>query len=142
MKDEEYRDTMDKLYEEMYGEEPSSIESSEFARRGLDYYNAGITDTKEIKKSMKFEKELKDKMLADGTGEEDASERARKQAMVISSLASKVDDKELINESKRNDRRNQFYKQLKDTGMDDKSAASGADYTIQLLMKRKGLSPN
>ena len=142
MKDEEYRDSMDKLYEEMYGEEPSSIESSEFARRGLDYYNAGITDTKEIKKSMKFEKELKDKMLADGTGEEDASERARKQAMVISSLASKVDDKELINESKRNDRRNQFYKQLKDTGMDDKSAASGADYTIQLLMKRKGLSPN
>lgn len=142
MKNEEYRDSMDKLYEEMYGAEPSGAESRDFAKHGLEYYNAGITDTKEIKKSMKFEKELKDRMLADGVGEEDASERAKKQAMVISNLASKVDDKELINESKRNDRRNQFYKQLKDTGMDERAAARGADYTIQLLMKRKGLSPN
>lgn len=142
MKNEEYRDGMDKLYEELYGAEPSGAQSKDFAKHGLDYYNAGITDTKEIKKSMKFEKELKDRMIADGAGEEDASERAKKQAMVISSLASKVDDKELINESKRNDRRNQFYKQLKDTGMDEKSAAKGADYTIELLMKRKGLSPN
>ncbi len=142
MKNEEYRDNMDKLYEEMYGTEPTSSESKSFAKHGIEYYNAGVTSTKEIKKSMKFEKELKDKMIADGAGEEDASERAKKQAMVISSLASKVDDKELINESKRNDRRNQFYKQLKDTGMDEKSAAKGADYTIELLMKRKGLSPN
>lgn len=142
MKNEEYRDSMDKLYEELYKAEPTSAQSRDFAKHGIEYYNAGVTSTKEIKKSMKFEKELKDKMIADGAVEEDASERAKKQAMVISSLASKVDDKELINESKRNDRRNQFYKQLKDTGMDEKSAAKGADYTIELLMKRKGLSPN
>ena len=142
MKNEEYRDSMNKLYEEMYGTEPTSAQSRTFAKHGIEYYNAGITETKEIKKSMKFEKELKDKMIKDGAEEKDASERAKKQAMVISSLASKVDDKELINESKRNDRRNQFYKQLKDTGMEEKEAAKGADYTIELLMKRKGLSPN
>lgn len=142
MKNEEYRDSMDKLYEELYKAEPTSAQSRSFAKHGIEYYNAGITETKEIKKSLIFEDKLKKEMMEKGVGEEEASERAKKQAMVISSLASKVDDKELINESKRNDRRNQFYKQLKDTGMEEKEAAKGADYTIELLMKRKGLSPN
>ena len=81
-------------------------------------------------------------MLSEGVNEDEASERAKKQAMIISNMASKIDEKELINESKRDDRRNQICKQLEDTGMDNKSAAAGADYTIQLLMQRKGLSPN
>ncbi len=142
MKDDEYRESMDQLFEDMYKKEPSRTESRNFAKEGIDYYNAGITDTKEIKKSMKFEKELRDRMLSEGVNEDEASERAKKQAMIISNMASKIDEKELINESKRNDRRNQICKQLEDTGMDNKSAAAGADYTIQLLMQRKGLSPN
>lgn len=141
MKDDEYRDGMNELYQDMYGKEPTISESRQIARKGIEYYNAGITDTKEIRKSVKFEKELRDRMVADGTNEDDARERAKKQAMVISNMASKIDEKDLINESKRNDRRNQIFKQLKDTGMGEKEAASGADYTIQLLMKRKGLSP-
>lgn len=141
MKDDEYRDVMDELYQDMYGKEPTISESKQIARNGIEYYNAGITDTKEIKKSVKFEKELRDRMVADGINEQDATERAKKQAMVISNMASKIDEKELINESKRKDRRNQIFKQLRDTGMEEKAAASGADYTIQLLMKRKGLSP-
>ena len=141
MKDDEYRDGMDELYQDMYGKEPTISESKQIARNGIEYYNAGITDTKEIKKSVKFEKELRDRMVADGINEQDATERAKKQAMVISNMASKIDEKELINESKRKDRRNQIFKQLRDTGMEEKAAASGADYTIQLLMKRKGLSP-
>ena len=141
MKDDEYRDSMNELYQDMYGKEPTISESRQIAKEGIDYYNAGITDTKEIRKSVKFEKELRDRMMADGVNADDATERAKKQAMVISNMASKIDEKELINESKRNDRRNQIFKQLKDTGMEEKAAASGADYTIQLLMKRKGLSP-
>lgn len=141
MKDDEYRDGMNELYQDMYGKEPTISESRQIARNGIEYYNAGIKDTKEIRKSVKFEKELRDRMVADGTNEDDARERAKKQAMVISNMASKIDEKDLINESKRNDRRNQIFKQLKDTGMGEKEAASGADYTIQLLMKRKGLSP-
>ena len=141
MKNEEYREGMDELYQEMYGKEPTAAQSKAFAKQGLDYYNAGFTETKDIKKSMKFEKELKDKMLAEGTPEDVASDNARKQALVISNLSKEVDKKELINEAKRNDRKNQFYKQLKDAGMDEKAATAGADYTIQLLMKRHGLSP-
>ena len=141
MKNEEYRDSMDELYQEMYGKEPTAAQSKAFAKQGLDYYNAGFTETKDIKKSMKFEKELKDKMLAEGNPEDVASDNARKQALVISNLSKEVDKKELINEAKRNDRKNQFYKQLKDAGMDEKAAKAGADYTIQLLMKRHGLSP-
>ena len=142
MKDDEYRDSMDELYQDIYGKEPTTSESKQIAKDGIDYYNAGITDTKEIRKSVKFEKELRERMIAkDGINEDEAAQRAKKQALVISNMASKIDEKELINESKRNDRRNQIFKQLRDTGMEEKAAASGADYTIQLLMKRKGLSP-
>ena len=79
--------------------------------------------------------------MHNGLPEDQASENAKKQAMVISKMAQEIDKKELINEGKRNDRRNQIAKQLQDSGMDQKSAAQSADYTIKLIMKRQGLSP-
>ena len=91
--------------------------------------------------SMKFEKQIKEQLMHNGLPEDQASENAKKQAMVISKMAQEIDKKELINEGKRNDRRNQIAKQLQDSGMDQKSAAQSADYTIKLIMKRQGLSP-
>ncbi len=141
MHNEEYTERMDDLYTDMYGKKPTSTQSREFRLRGAEYNNAGITDMKQIEKSMKFEKELKENLMRDGLSEEQASENAKKQAMVISKMAQEIDKKELINEGKRNDRRNQIAKQLQDSGMDQKSAAQSADYTIKLIMQRQGLSP-
>lgn len=140
--DASWNEAMDKAYEDIYGAEPNAVQSREFKESGIEYYNAGITSTKEIKKSLKFEKELREQMLSNGQNEDIASANARKQAMVISKMASGIDEKELINEAKRNDRKEQIYKQLMDSGMDKKSASSSADYTMKLLMKRKGLSPD
>ena len=125
----------------MYGKKPTSTQSREFRLRGTEYNNAGITDMKQIEKSMKFEKQIKEQLMHNGLPEDQASENAKKQAMVISKMAQEIDKKELINEGKRNDRRNQIAKQLQDSGMDQKSAAQSADYTIKLIMKRQGLSP-
>ncbi len=142
MKNDEYRQAMDSLFEEIHGNEPTASESRAFAKEGLDYYNAGMTDTKEIRKSVKFEKDLQKQLKDDGATEEDASAMAKKQAMIISKLTKDVDKKDLINESKRDSWKNQFYNQLKDTGMNKKEAEAGANYVIKLLMKRHGLSPD
>ena len=141
MRDDSYTERMDNLYTEMYGKKPTSTQSREFRLRGTEYNNAGITDMKQIEKSMKFEKQIKEQLMHNGLPEDQASENAKKQAMVISKMAQEIDKKELINEGKRNDRRNQIAKQLQDSGMDQKSAAQSADYTIKLIMKRQGLSP-
>lgn len=141
MRDDNYTERMDTLYTDLYGKKPTASQSRNFRLEGAKYYNSGITDMKQIEKSMKFEKELRESMIAEGQTEDQASENAKKQAMVISKMAQEIDKKELINEGKRNDRRNQIAKQLLDSGMDQKSASQSADYTIKLIMKRQGLSP-
>lgn len=140
MKNEEYRSGMDELYEELYGVEPTAAQSRDFAKDGIEsYYNSGITSTKEIKKSMKFEKELRDRMVAEGASEDDARERAKKQAMVISKIAQDTKPEQLMNDGKRNDIRNSMKRELMAAGMDKANAEKYADYSIELLKKRKGV---
>lgn len=141
MSDAQWNDVMDKGYESIYGEKPTAMQSREFKESALDYYNSGITNSKDITKSMKFEKELKEQMIANGDSEEEASDRARKQAIVISKLANETNYEQLTNEGKRDDLKNRFIKEFKASGMDEKTATANADSTINLIMKRKGMSP-
>lgn len=142
MQDDAWNEAMNKGYEDIYGAKPTAKQSKEFKKSAIDYYNSGITDTKDITKSMKFEKELKEQMIADGATDAEAEDRAKKQAIVISKLANETKYEELTNAGKRNDLKSRFVKELKAGGMDDRSAAANADNTIALLMKRKGLSPD
>ena len=142
MKDDAWNEAMDKGYEDIYGAKPTAKQSKEFKKSAIDYYNSGITDTKDITKSMKFEKKLKKQMIADGATDAEAEDRAKKQAIVISKLANETKYEELTNAGKRNDLKSRFVKELKAGGMDDRNAAANADNTIALLMKRKGLSPD
>ena len=91
---------------------------------------------------MKFEKELKEQMIADGATDIEAEDRAKKQAIVISKLANETKYEELTNTGKRNDLKSRFVKEFKAGGMSDSAAVTNADSTINLIMKRKGLSPN
>lgn len=142
MSNDIYREAMDKGYEKLYGEKPTFDESIEYAQAGMDYYEQGITSTKEINKSLKFEKELKEQMISAGMEDNEAAERARKQSIVISKLAQETKYDELTNEGKRNDLRDRFVRELKKGGMDDRTASANADTMIRQLMSRKGLSPN
>ena len=80
MKDDAWNEAMDKGYEDIYGAKPTAKQSKEFKKSAIDYYNSGITDTKDITKSMKFEKELKEQMIADGATDAEAEDRAKKPA--------------------------------------------------------------
>ena len=141
MKDDAWNEAMDKGYEDIYGAKPTAKQSKEFKKSAIDYYNSGITDTKDITKSMKFEKELKEQMIADGATDIEAEDRAKKQAIVISKLANETKYEELTNTGKRNDLKSRFVKEFKAGGMSDSAAVTNADSTINLIMKRKGLSP-
>lgn len=141
-KDKTWNEEMERSYTDIYGQKPTAKQSREFKNNAIEYYSAGITDSKEIKKSMEFEKKLKEKLVADGISEDDATENARKQAIVISKLASETKYEQLTNPGKREDLKNRFVKEYKAGGLDEKAAVSNADSTINLIMKRKGLSPD
>ena len=57
-------------------------------------------------------------------------------------LANETKYEELTNTGKRNDLKSRFVKEFKAGGMSDSAAVTNADSTINLIMKRKGLSPN
>lgn len=139
MQDEDYRGEMDELYKDMYKKEPTASESREFAKESTEYYNSGITETKDIKKSMKLQKQIKEQMVARGIEEESAHEQAKKQAMVISKIASETKKEDLINEGKSNDIRNNMIKELMAANMDKKTAEANADYTLNLVKQLKGV---
>ena len=48
----------------------------------------------------------------------------------------------LTDEKKRNGLQERFFRELKAGGMDDKAATKNADYTVKLIMQRKGLNPD
>ena len=134
---------MNENYTSIYDTIPTASQSENFAKSALDYYDAGITDSKEIGKSMKFEKELREQMIDAGTPDKEAEELAKKQAIVISKIANdpKITER-LTNEGKRKDLKEEFVRTLKASGMDEKGAVKNAEGMIGLLMKRKGLSPD
>ena len=142
MADKEFKEQMDNHYSKIYGEKPTEKQSREYRKHAIEYYNSGITSTKEIQKSMKFEKELKERMMKEGTDEEEANRRAKQQAIVISKLASEANYETLTDEKKRNGLQERFFRELKAGGMDDKAATKNADYTVKLIMQRKGLNPD
>ena len=143
MNDNYYREQLDAEYEHIYGEKPTASQSRQFRRAGAQYYREGITDTKEIRKSLNFEKQLREQMERNGVPQDEVEESARKQAIKISQIANEngIMDK-LTNEGKRNDLRNRFVRELKAGGMDERAATTNADNIIKLVMKRKGLSPD
>lgn len=143
MQNDDWRSEMNENYTSIYDTIPTASQSESFAKSALDYYDAGITDSKEIGKSMKFEKELREQMIDAGTPDKDAEELAKKQAIVISKIANdpKITER-LTNEGKRKDLKEEFVRTLKASGMDEKGAVTNADGMIGLLMKRKGLSPD
>ena len=81
-------------------------------------------------------------MMKEGTDEEEANRRAKQQAIVISKLASEANYETLTDEKKRNGLQERFFRELKAGGMDDKAATKNADYTVKLIMQRKGLNPD
>lgn len=143
MQNDDWRSEMNENYTSIYDTIPTASQSENFAKSALDYYDAGITDSKEIGKSMKFEKELREQMIDAGTPDKEAEELAKKQAIVISKIANdpKITER-LTNEGKRKDLKEEFVRTLKASGMDEKGAVKNAEGMIGLLMKRKGLSPD
>ena len=143
MNDNYYREQLDAEYEHIYGEKPTASQSRQFRKAGAQYYREGITDTKEIRKSLNFEKQLREQMERNGVPQDEVEESARKQAIKISQIANENNIMEkLTNEGKRNDLRERFVRELKAGGMNERAATTNADNIIKLVMKRKGLSPD
>ena len=133
----ENEEKMMETFEEIYGRKASSTEKKDFMKGGAAYYNADITDTKDIQKCMKLEKELSDQLAIQG--ENNPEDLARTQAMVIAGYAAQYDKKDLRDESKVQGLQNNIVDKLRSGGLEQAQANKQAKNIIKMIKKYKGV---
>lgn len=122
------------------GRAPSKKEKEAIMSAGATYYNSGITETKDIRKSVKLEKEIKDRLTNDGMNEDEANERARKQAIVVSKMVNEAKPEQLRDEKYVTNLRNDLSKQLINGGMEKAQSEQQARNIVNMVKKQKGIA--
>ena len=122
------------------GRRPSSSEMKTFMDAGAVYYNSGITETKDIQKSLKLEKEIKDRLAEENVPVDNIDEMARQQSIVISKLAGEYSKADLRDDKKVDSLRKDIVKQLQNGGTESKQSIEEANNIISMIKKHKGVS--
>lgn len=140
-KSDENEEAMVQAYMDMNeGRRPSKAEKEALMDSGVAFYNAGITENKDIQKSVKLEKEIKDRLNNDGMTEEDANDLARMQAIFVSKKASEYSKADLRDEKKVTSLRNDISKQLINGGMEKAQAEQQSSGIVNMIKKHKGVA--
>ncbi len=136
MADDDYKQQITLGLQEDLGRKPSSREVKFAMQTGAEYYNAGITETKDIVKAMKTEQNIKKdikkdikedikvqlinqgieekqaEQQAEIRAEQQASRQAREQAKVVSKMANKISDEDLRDKEKSKTIRKSLQREL------------------------------
>lgn len=132
------RDFFSEAIQKDTGAKPSRAELNRTMTTAAEYNRAGITDLKQINKSMKLEQQLK-RELQDESGmtEQESTKTAREQAMTIAKIANSVDAKDLRDSKKVDDLRNSFMRELQKNGMTDRESEGQANRIIDMVKQQK-----
>lgn len=134
------RDFFEEKMTEQNGVKPTRGQLNQTMEVAAEYNRAGISDVKQINKSMLLEKELQ-KELQSSTSmtEKEATRSARDQAMTIAQIAKGVDAKDLRDNKKVEQLQKSFERELKskDSSMSDKAAEAQASRIIAMVKKQK-----
>ena len=125
---------------EQTGAEPSRSELNQTMETAAEYNRAGITDLKQINKSMLLEQELQKELQSTSSmTEQEARSSARDQAITIAKIAQGVDAKDLRSASKVKDLQASFERELlsKDPSMGSEAAKAQASRIVELVKKQK-----
>lgn len=136
MADQDYKLQISQSLESNLGRKPSSAEVKSAMQTGTEYYNSGITETKDIVKAMKTEQNIKKdikkdikedikvqlinqgieekqaEQQAETRAEQQASRQAREQAKVVSKMANKISDEDLRDKEKSKTIRKSLQREL------------------------------
>lgn len=134
------RDFFEEKLTEQNGSKPTRGELNDTMEVAAEYNRAGISDLKQINKTMLLEKELQ-KELQSSTSmtESDVTRSARNQAMTIAKIANGVDAKDLRDKNKVQQLQDSFARELKskDSNMSDKAAEAQASRIVAMVKKQK-----
>lgn len=121
------------------GRDPSKKELKQIMETAAEFNNAGVTELKDIKKSMKLESEIQKQLAEAGVPEDDSAQRARQQAITISKMAKEVKPEQLRDPKKVEQLRESFVKELtsKDKSLSTKDAGVQADNVINMIKNYK-----
>ena len=125
---------------EQDGHKPARGELNQTMEVAAEYNRAGISDLKQINKSMLLEKELQKELQSSTTmTEKEATRSARDQAMTIAKIANGVDAKDLRDKNKLQQLQDSFTRELKskDSSLTDQAAEAQASRIIAMVKKQK-----
>ena len=123
------------------GHKPTRSELNQTMQVAAEYNRAGITNVKQINKSMILEKQLEDELRKSPTSmsEKEITRSARDQAMTIAKIANSVDTKDLRDPKKVKQLQDSFARELmsKDKNMNSNAADAQASRIMGMVMKQK-----
>lgn len=140
MSNQENRDFFEERMTEQDGHKPARGELNQTMEVAAEYSRAGISDLKQINKSMLLEKELQKELQSSTTmTEKEATRSARDQAMTIAKIANGVDAKDLRDKKKVQELQDSFARELKnkDSSISDQAAEAQASRIIAMVKKQK-----
>lgn len=138
--DQDNRDFFEERVTEQTGSRPSRGELNQTMEVAAEYNRAGITDLKQINKSMLLEQELTRELQSSTTmTEKEATRSARDQAMTIAKIAQGVDAKDLRDKNKVQQLQDSFARELKskDPSISDQVADAQASRIVAMVKKQK-----
>ena len=137
---QENRNFFEERMTEQDGHKPARGELNQTMEVAAEYNRAGISDLKQINKSMLLEKELQKELQSSTTmTEKEATRSARDQAMTIAKIANGVDAKDLRDKNKLQQLQDSFTRELKskDSSLTDQAAEAQASRIIAMVKKQK-----
>lgn len=138
---DENRTDMIQTYMDMHdGKRPSSSELKTLMNTGAEFYNSGITENKDIKKGIKLEREVKQRLASQGMQEGDANKLARMQAIYVAKEASKYSKADLRDDKKVAGLRKDISKQLTNSGMEASQANKQSENMVNMIKKFRGVA--
>lgn len=136
--DEEFRASVQDNYQPN-GEALHGKELEQAVRRAADYYNNGITDNKQIAKTMKLEDKINKELETQNSNMEEEARRdlAKTRATTVAKLADKIDDNYLRDPDKVNNLKNSLTNGIVAKGLSKKDAETNANEMIKQLKSLK-----
>ena len=136
-----YRNSVSDMITEQTGEKPTRAQLNEAMQVAAEYNRAGITNIKQINKSMILEKQLEEELRKSprSMSEKEITRSARDQAMTIAQMANSIEPSKLRDPKERKKIQDSFARELmdKDKNMNSKAADAQASRIMAMVMQMK-----
>ncbi len=141
MSNQNNRDSIAKQWAEQNGSEPTRMQLNQAMQVAAEYNRSGITDIKQINKSMILEKQLEDELRKSprSMSEKEITRSARDQAMTIAHMANELKPNEIRDPKERKKVQDRFARELMDMdkSMSPKAAEAQASRIMGMVMQMK-----